>query len=141
MDFEELIVDKFKKLYKIDISKAKELEIKGMLFPNYFTNPVLDLGLERDYRPFEFCRIINKIFGFGELSYYEIPEVRLSEHDVVFDCGANTGIFSLYAAYKVSKVLAFEPSTLIRHYLKNTQNYNFKICSVPYGVSDINKEE
>ena len=141
MTFVEIVIKKFKELYNIDLEKQKDINIKGMIFPNYCTQAILNINGENEYRIFEYCRIINKIFGFGESSYYEIPEVKIEENDIVFDCGANTGIFSLYSAYKAKKVYAFEPGTLIRHYLRNTQKYSDKITIVPFGLSDKNKKE
>lgn len=141
MSFIEIVKEKFKQQYNIDLSQNKDIIINGMIFPNYFTKQILNLKFKKDYRAFEYCRIINKIFGFDNLSYYETPEVKIERNDVVFDCGANTGIFSLYGAYKGKQVYAFEPSTLIRHYLRNTQKYSNKITIMPFGLSNENKKE
>ena len=141
MDFNELIREKFINIYNIDLSVSKNINIKDMIFPNYFNQKILNLNYENDYRAFEYCRIINKIFGFGKLSYYEIPEAKIEKNDIIFDCGANTGIFALYSAYKGKIVYAFEPSTLARHYLRHTQKYNQNIIIVPYGLSNENKKE
>lgn len=141
MWFIEIIIKKFKEIYNVDLEKQENINIKGMLFPNYCFKTILNLIGENEYRAFEYCRIINKIFGFDELSYYETPEVKIEKNDIVFDCGANTGIFSLYSAYKGKKVYAFEPGTLIRHYLRNTQKYSDKIIIVPFGLSNQNKKE
>lgn len=143
--FTKEIINKFKNIYSINLDEGNEITIDNMLFPNYCNWKILNLNYENDYRDFEYCRIINKIFGVGyienQLSYYEIPEVKIDKNDIVFDCGANTGIFSLYASYKGAKVYGFEPGTLIRHYLKNTKNYNKNINIVPFGVSNENKKE
>lgn len=40
---------------------------------------------------------------------YEYGSVQLKEGDIVFDCGANIGIFSAVAAWKGASVYAFEP--------------------------------
>lgn len=40
---------------------------------------------------------------------YEYGSVQLKDGDVVFDCGANIGIFSAVAAWKGANVYAFEP--------------------------------
>ena len=143
--FVDEIQNKFKNIYSIDLNNTKNIVIDNMVFPNYCVEKILNITYENDYRDFEYCRIINKIFGFNynqtKLSYYETPEIKIEKNDIVFDCGANTGIFSLYSAYKADKVYAFEPSTLVRHYLKNTQNYNSKITIIPFGVSNENKED
>lgn len=40
---------------------------------------------------------------------YEHEGVSISQGDIVFDCGANMGVFSAYSASKASKVIAFDP--------------------------------
>lgn len=143
MDFEKIIYEKFKTLYNCDLTKEKNISIKEMIFPNYCIQNITNLEGEKEYRPFEYCRIINKLFGFNYLetdcSLYESNVLKIEQNDIVFDCGANTGIFSLYASYKCKAVYAFEPSTLIRHYLRNTKNYNInKIIIIPKGVYNKN---
>lgn len=141
MNFEEKVHNYFISEYNIDLEKEGQIEIDNLPFPNYIVNKVLNINNE-EYTDFEYYRIINKIFGFNyqetKCSHYEVDDIRILKDDIVFDCGANTGIFSLYAAYKGKCVYAFEPSTMIRHYLRSTKRYNndkFKI--VPYGVSNI----
>lgn len=41
---------------------------------------------------------------------YEDKEVKIESGDIVLDCGAHIGIFSIYAAKKANIVYAFEPS-------------------------------
>lgn len=146
MSFEDFVIDFFKKTYNIDLRdfSKEEIKINNLIFPNYITKKVL--SFDNQYTEFEYCRIIYKIFGGNyfkdNLSYYENKEFYINNDDIIFDCGANTGIFSLYSSYKGKQVIAFEPSTLIRHYLKITKNYNKdKILIAPFGVSDINKKE
>lgn len=51
------------------------------------------------------------IFSITEIYYSKIYnlEFNLNEGDIVVDIGANIGVFSIYAARKVGKVLSFEP--------------------------------
>jgi FkbM family methyltransferase len=73
------------------------------------------------------------------LSYYENEYGYIKKGDIVFDCGSNLGIFAAYAASKGAYVYCFEPGTLVRHYLKETQKlYPNNIIIVPYGISDYN---
>lgn len=139
MNFEDEVINFFKDTYNIDLKEKNDVLLDNMLFPNYITQQILNID-QKGYTSFEYCRIINKIFGFNyvdsKLSYYENNKVKINSDDIIFDCGANSGIFSLYGAYKGKKVYAFEPMTLIRHYLKNTQRYNDKIIIVPCGIGD-----
>lgn len=51
-------------------------------------------------------------------SSYECGQVIMEEGDVVFDCGANIGIFSAVAASLGCSVYAFEPVQFIANYTK-----------------------
>ena len=53
----------------------------------------------------------------------------------MFDCGANLGLFSIYAAAKGAKVYAFEPMSYIRYFLKEAQKlYPNNIIIIPAAV-------
>lgn len=70
---------------------------------------------------------------------YEDGEVVLKEDDIVFDCGANIGLFSSIAASKGCICYAFEPDPKTREFLKNTAKLYpelIKVCS--YALSDCN---
>lgn len=66
----------------------------------------------------------------GDEGPYEIDEVQIKENDIVFDCGANVGLFSCVAASKGAKVYAFEPICEVAEYAKE----NAKL----YGTNGIN---
>ncbi len=71
---------------------------------------------------------------------YEWGDVRINEGDVVFDCGANLGVFSILAASKGAEVYAFEPIREARRILSKTLELNPDFAKnvhiIPYGVSD-----
>ena len=68
---------------------------------------------------------------------YEIGKVRLKKDDIVFDCGANMGLFSALASVKGCKVYAFEPMEyIINTYLSKTAAWNKNITICPYALSD-----
>jgi FkbM family methyltransferase len=57
--------------------------------------------------------------------------------ELVFDIGANIGIYSLLAARRGAKVIAFEPSRLVRRYLTHNVTLNTaQVTIVPEAVSD-----
>jgi len=73
---------------------------------------------------------------------YENGEVKVGSEDIVLDCGANIGIFSIYAGQKAKIVYAFEPSedeaaSLSENKKLNNCN-NIKI--IPKAVLDTRKE-
>ncbi|HJJ50549.1 MAG TPA: FkbM family methyltransferase [Methanocorpusculum sp.] len=71
---------------------------------------------------------------------YEWGDVMIRDGDVVFDCGANLGVFSILAASKGAEVYAFEPIREARKILQKTLELNPDIAKnvtvVPYAVSD-----
>lgn len=71
---------------------------------------------------------------------YEWDAVNIEKGDVVFDCGANLGIFSLLAAYRGANVYAFEPISAARTALYKTLSLNptlkDNVKIVPYALSD-----
>lgn len=79
---------------------------------------------------------------FADSFYREGPyefedKVFLTPNDIVFDCGANMGIFSAIASSKGCKVYAFEPMQyVINNYLKKTAKWNANIEIAPFALSD-----
>jgi 2-polyprenyl-3-methyl-5-hydroxy-6-metoxy-1,4-benzoquinol methylase len=87
--------------------------------------------LKREYYDFGFCRFpientidyeymlgvtFNEILGeklLGATDFvegtYEIDNVRMKRGDVVLDCGANLGLFTVLACDRGCKVYAIEP--------------------------------
>ncbi len=59
---------------------------------------------------------------------YERGAVQLCSGDVVFDCGANLGVFSLLAALRGAEVYAFEPIAEARLLLQKTLSFNPEIA-------------
>ena len=62
--------------------------------------------------------------------------VQLDEDDVVFDCGANLGLFSAYAASKVNKVYAFEPVPKTYQIVQRVAALHNNIEACNFAISD-----
>lgn len=71
---------------------------------------------------------------------YETASVQLKKGDVVIDCGANMGIFSILAVKRgASTVYAFDPQDNALRLLNDNiklNNSNAEIIPVPYGLSN-----
>lgn len=69
---------------------------------------------------------------------YSFGSVDVEENDIVFDIGANYGLFSAIAASKAKKgkVYAFEPVNETQKILKRTTDLYDNIVIEPYAVSD-----
>lgn len=62
--------------------------------------------------------------------------VQLDEDDVVFDCGANLGLFSAYAASKAKKVYAFEPVPKTYQIVQQVAALHKNIEACNFAISD-----
>jgi FkbM family methyltransferase len=84
---------------------------KALIFKNYIFKSV---RIKQDSQGSAFSKLIQEIsFLIKEIlitKAYEDEEVKVEPKDIVLDCGANIGIFSIYAAKKTKMVYAFEPS-------------------------------
>ncbi len=118
---------------KQDILNDDVIEIKGVKVPNFFKTNSYNLQ-------FEFCNQIIRLYQdyilqpngyFG----YENEHLTISKKDVVFDCGANMGLFAAYAASKGAQVYCFEPCSTTRLLLENTRRlYPNNIAIYPYAL-------
>lgn len=127
------------KQFNIDFSKDLIININGIQIPNLYLTPLTNLYKSYDYERHEFIHLLHKIFclsnyGITGLTYYETSDFQIPTQKIIFDCGANMGIFSAYAAFKGNKVYAFEPSSIARKNLKVTQKINESIVIVPKGI-------
>lgn len=69
---------------------------------------------------------------------YRSDYVAINPGDIVIDCGANLGIFSLYAISKQAKnVIAYEPNRGIWPYLTMALNNYPQAKYYPYALSNI----
>lgn len=77
-------------------------------------------------------------YGYVDEGPYEWGDVRIVPGDVVFDCGANLGVFSLLAAFRGAEVFAFEPIPDARKILGQTLALNpdlrERVHVVPYAL-------
>lgn len=123
---------------KQDILNDEVLDIKGVKIPNFFKDNT-DLQ-------FEFCHQFIELYqdyvlqSKGYFSY-EMENFKISENDIIFDCGANMGMFAAYAATKGAIVHCFEPCSSTRELLYKTQElYPNNIIIHPFAISNVSAE-
>jgi len=84
--------------------------------------------------------IIPAIYGDYEMvneGPYEFDEVKLSKNDIVFDLGANLGLFSVYAVSKGCISYAFEPNPQLHEIITAHSKLNSAgIKLVPFATSN-----
>ncbi|MDR2392475.1 MAG: FkbM family methyltransferase [Planctomycetota bacterium] len=87
--------------------------------------------------------VLPSIFGNLDLLIdgpYECGDVALRGGDVVFDLGANMGLFTAAAAARDCRVYAFEPAPYTLERLKRTASLYRGVTVCPYAVADVNKK-
>jgi len=81
-------------------------------------------------------------YKFVDEGPYEWKHVEVKPGDIVFDCGANLGIFSLYAAYRGAHVYAFEPIAEARTWIRKGLELNPELARdieiIPVAVANKN---
>ncbi len=120
--------------YKIDL-RGTILDFGTYQIPNF----LLDCQLKNTFIIESKDLTLPQAFGIMDFCYegpYEDHQVRLSEGDVVLDCGANLGLFSAYAAGKGCKVYAFEPvPAAMKNLLQTISLYPGAIEGIPWAIS------
>ena len=85
-----------------------------------------------------FWTIFKEICYKNDWHYYEKPHTRVRLDDVVLDCGAAEGLFSLTIENRCKKVYAIEPLPLFIKALNKTFHRAKNVEIIPCGLS--NKE-
>lgn len=136
---QEQDIIKFFKNYNIDIQNDDILFIKHIKIPNFYKK-----FNNNEIIKWEFCHLLYKIYGSyitNNIIFYENNYYHITNTDIVFDCGANMGLFAAYAAAQGAKVYAFEPMSFTRNMLAETVKlYPDNIIICPYAVKDENKK-
>ncbi len=104
------------------------VQIKGCGIPLYFPKAV---GLDALYH------VIPEICDKKDWHYYEIPETRVKPDDIVVDCGAAEGLFTLKIMDRCQHVYAIEPLPYFLQSLKKTFINKDKVSIIPLALGSI----
>lgn len=115
---------------------ARYFALNNVVLPNFFNNG--SYGIDAHSR-YAFCReVLDIIAGrCHDEGPYEYGSVRVLADDIVFDLGANFGVFSALAASRGASVFAFEPLPQNVALLKNTVDNYPNVEIVESAVSDL----
>jgi FkbM family methyltransferase len=87
---------------------------------------------------FDLHKVVTECFCEDDSHFYEVPETRVAPNDVVLDCGAAEGIFSLRVLGRAQRIIAFEPRPLFIKSMKKTfAQHASKVSIQPYALSDV----
>jgi len=112
---------------------------KILVFNNYIFKPT---EIEQNFPKNSFLETIREYSILIEeiliTKAYENREIKVQPNDIVLDCGANIGIFSVYASKKAGMVYAFEPgkNEIALLYENKTLNNCDNIKIIPKAVLD-----
>lgn len=131
--FKSLISPPAFKKYKLVIRSIKETEkyyvidLKDIKTPLYYSKK---MPLERLwYSIKELC------FDYDD-HYYEIDETKVAPDDIVVDCGAAEGLFSLLIMNRCKQVYAVEPLPDFIETLKLTFANSSNVAILPYALGE-----
>jgi len=82
-------------------------------------------------------QVIAENFYPDDWHYYEWHRTSIDKEDVVVDCGAAEGLFSLIVSSRCKKVYAIEPLPLFVSALKMTFSPKKNVKILPVGLSDL----
>ena len=87
---------------------------------------------------FDLYKVVTECFYENDSHFYEVPETRVALNDVVLDCGAAEGIFSLSVLERAQYIVAFEPLAIfIKSMQKTFAQHTSKVSIQPFALSDI----
>lgn len=83
---------------------------------------------------FDLYKVVTECFYEADWHFYEVPETRVAPGDVVLDCGAAEGIFSLRVMERAGHIVAFEPQPIFVASLQRTFGDSSKVVVVPEAL-------
>lgn len=101
--------------------------LKGLDSPLFFPSEMPTRAL---------FHIVSENFCRENWHYYETDETRVAKEDVVVDCGAAEGLFSLSVASRCKKVYAVEPLSIFIASMRLTFSKFNNVEIIPCGLSD-----
>lgn len=101
------------------------VRIKNCSAPLYFPK---NIGLDALYH------VIPEICDKDDWHYYEIPETTVATDDIVVDCGAAEGLFSLSVKDRCQQVYAIEPLSNFLDSLSKTFSNGKNVTIIPAAL-------
>lgn len=102
----------------------------------YFFNYNSPLYIPNDFSIQSLNQVICECFYSDNWHFYDIPQTKINDNDVVLDCGAAEGLFSFIYEAKCKKIYLIEPAIEFHETLKKTFNGKPNISLIPIALSN-----
>jgi len=79
-------------------------------------------------------KVITECFWENNWHFYDVPETRVLPGEVVMDCGASEGAFTLRVLNRAAHIVAFEPLPLFVSSLRKTFSNSPNVTIVPAAL-------
>jgi FkbM family methyltransferase len=116
--------------------KIKKIKIKDGYLVIYFKKLDTPLYYPKDFSSRGLFQIICEQFYPNDWHYYEIENTKINKNDIVVDCGAAEGLFSLIISQRCKKVYAVEPLPNFIASMKLSFSKIDNIEIIPFAVLD-----
>jgi len=137
VSFRELFNFFFDKSYASKAkSKIKEINVADEFYLVYFKEITRPLYYPRNFSLKSLEQVIVESFYPQNWHYYEIPQTRVTEKDVVVDCGAAEGLFSFLVVERCEKLYLVEPLPGFRKSIERTFEKDQNTIILPVALSD-----
>ena len=83
---------------------------------------------------YDLYKVVTECFCEDDWHFYEVPQTRVLPGDVVLDCGAAEGSFSLRVLGRAARIVAFEPLPLFAASLERTFAHHREVTVVPQAL-------
>jgi len=122
-------ISKYKALPLID--QFKEEDDYLVVF---FKNLSRPLYLPKTFSLSQLYQVVSEIFLPADWHYYEIDKTKIQPDDIVVDCGAAEGLFSLSVLDRCKKIYAIEPLPKFVWSLEKTFSNSPSVEVVPVAI-------
>jgi FkbM family methyltransferase len=79
-------------------------------------------------------KVITECFSENDWHFYDVPETRVLPGEVVIDCGASEGAFTLRVLRRAAHIVAFEPLPLFVSSMRKTFSQSPNVTIVPAAL-------
>jgi FkbM family methyltransferase len=118
------------------LARIKKITETNKYYVIYFKNLRAPLYFPRHINISNLYQVIGELYNPFNAHYYESENTRVVKNDIVLDCGAAEGLFSLLKANKCKKIYAIEPLPDFIKSLKKTFKGFRNVKIIPFALSD-----